>query len=155
MGCAAAGVEKQGLLRRRLCCLSIGLVPSSCNSSLRDGPIQHWSPGILQVRPVFVFRPSLPNCSSCGGSSCSEAAAAGSACTLSRGGRDKTPKLNMFLSLGSGSILLSNLKCLQHYPETSWDLEVSRYHHSSEKVVQVVVCDEIFFVQDKMILGED
>lgn len=105
-----------------------------------------------------MFHPSLPN-SPCGGSSCSEAAAAGPACTLSREERDKRqdPKaFLMFLSLtGQWLYFLSNLKCLQHYPETSWDPEVSHYHHSSEKVAQVVVCEENFFVQGKMILGED
>lgn len=50
------------------------------------------------------------------------------------------PQSLMFLSLtGQRLYSLSNLKCLQCYPETSWDLEVSHYHHSSEKVVQVVV----------------
>lgn len=72
---------QQGDMRCHLCRFSIQLVPSTCNSSLRDGTISHRKHSSVWRSPrdtasessnsvVLVFPSPTPNSPACGGSSC-------------------------------------------------------------------------------------
>lgn len=121
---------QQGDMRCRLCRSSIQLVPSTCNSSLRDGTISHRKHSSVWRSPrdtasetsnsvVLGFPSPTPNSPACGGSSCWGSLAhqcqlGGRCCRASlhhtrrRKGQEARPQgfLKMFLSL-SGRRLYS------------------------------------------------